>query len=401
MAASIPAGPPPTITTVLGSQASLITYSASLPAWGFIEHSTGLPSASKVSKQWPQAMQGRIESNSSSLAFLGKSGVSYKGPSHIDHVRLALSHNPLRYHGFLNLGACSYRDVDCILDPFGEIAPGTLRHWRLYYGNRGVVPARHYIDLGDSGLLQYARHFLCIFKVISLRLHQISAAKSTGYGIVLTGFSLDVLDDLDVRASDLLQSNGVVWVEGPSDRIYIKRWIELWTGSELIEGAHYQCVFYGGRLLAHLSADDPQIQTEELVKILQVNRNAILVLDSDRNQEGEELNATKKRLISEFENMDGISWVTAGREVENYIPLEALRKHYSDDSHNPFYRFQLFREHLNNIIPGEGERFSKNKVLYAEMICSHFTKENLAGVLDLKERLNTVCDRIRTWNGLK
>lgn len=29
-----------------------------------------------------------------------------------------------------------------------------------------------------------------------------------------------ILDDLDVRASDLLQSNCIVWVEGPSDRIY-------------------------------------------------------------------------------------------------------------------------------------------------------------------------------------
>jgi hypothetical protein len=26
-----------------------------------------------------------------------------------------------------------------------------------------------------------------------------------------------ILDDLDVRASDLLQSNGVVWLEGPSE----------------------------------------------------------------------------------------------------------------------------------------------------------------------------------------
>ncbi|MFZ6708986.1 ATP-dependent nuclease [Undibacterium sp. TC9W] len=30
-----------------------------------------------------------------------------------------------------------------------------------------------------------------------------------------------ILDDLDVRASDLLQANGIIWVEGPSDRIYL------------------------------------------------------------------------------------------------------------------------------------------------------------------------------------
>ncbi len=31
----------------------------------------------------------------------------------------------------------------------------------------------------------------------------------------------EILDDLDVKASDILQSNGIIWVEGPSDRIYI------------------------------------------------------------------------------------------------------------------------------------------------------------------------------------
>lgn len=31
----------------------------------------------------------------------------------------------------------------------------------------------------------------------------------------------DALDDLGVKASDLLQANGIIWVEGPSDRAYI------------------------------------------------------------------------------------------------------------------------------------------------------------------------------------
>jgi putative ATP-dependent endonuclease of the OLD family len=57
-----------------------------------------------------------------------------------------------------------------------------------------------------------------------------------------------VLDDLDIRASDLLQSNGIVWVEGPTDRLYFNHWIDVWTDRKLKEGTHYQCVFYGGRL---------------------------------------------------------------------------------------------------------------------------------------------------------
>src|SRR4029077_1139622 len=66
-----------------------------------------------------------------------------------------------------------------------------------------------------------------------------------------------VIDDLDIRASDLLQANSIIWVEGPSDRIYINRWILLWSDGQLKEGIHYQCMFYGGRLLAHLEACSP------------------------------------------------------------------------------------------------------------------------------------------------
>jgi putative ATP-dependent endonuclease of OLD family len=66
-----------------------------------------------------------------------------------------------------------------------------------------------------------------------------------------------ILDDLDVRASDILQANGIIWVEGPSDRLYLNRWIELWTDRALREGAHYQILQYGGSLLAHLDVEPP------------------------------------------------------------------------------------------------------------------------------------------------
>lgn len=44
----------------------------------------------------------------------------------------------------------------------------------------------------------------------------ISSIKSISTGTEVS----DLLDDLDVKASDLFQSNGIIWVEGPSDRIY-------------------------------------------------------------------------------------------------------------------------------------------------------------------------------------
>lgn len=56
----------------------------------------------------------------------------------------------------------------------------------------------------------------------------------------------DILNDLGVKASDILQSNGIIWVEGPSDRVYINKWIELASGGILRENIHYQILFMEG-----------------------------------------------------------------------------------------------------------------------------------------------------------
>ena len=65
---------------------------------------------------------------------------------------------------------------------------------------------------------------------------------------------IKIISELGARPSDLLQANGLIWVEGPSDRIYLNRWIELYTDGRLREGRDYQCVFYGGALLANESS---------------------------------------------------------------------------------------------------------------------------------------------------
>ena len=41
---------------------------------------------------------------------------------------------------------------------------------------------------------------------------------------------LGVVSELGARPSDLLQANGIVRVEGPSDRVYFNRWIETLLG---------------------------------------------------------------------------------------------------------------------------------------------------------------------------
>lgn len=209
-----------------------------------------------------------------------------------------------------------------------------------------------------------------------------------------------ILDDLDVRASDLLQSNGVVWVEGPSDRLYFNRWIELWSNGSLCEGAHYQCVFYGGRLLAHLTAETTKEEQNALIHILTVNRNSIIIIDSDKKNKLQRLNDTKKRIKSEFSQIGAICWITKGKEIENYIPEDALLTYYKRKRKISLDPYQTFNQYLDRINRGEGEKYLSSKVLFAERIIPYLSVDSLQITLDLKQRLNEVCTCIKEWNSL-
>lgn len=206
-----------------------------------------------------------------------------------------------------------------------------------------------------------------------------------------------ILDDLDVRASDLLQANGVIWVEGPSDRVYLNRWIHLWSDGQLKEGTHYQIIFYGGRLLSHLSAESPE-DVEAGISILNTNRNAIILIDSDKRSQQASINSTKKRIKQEFEKLDTLCWITKGKEIENYIPSEVVEQFLEINDSDHVEQYSSFFEYIDNLKQGEGTKYSTKKSLLAEKIIHYMTIENMRPVLDLDEKIEAVCNCIKEWN---
>jgi predicted ATP-dependent endonuclease of OLD family len=104
-----------------------------------------------------------------------------------------------------------------------------------------------------------------------------------------------VCTSLGYRPSDLLQANCVIWVEGPSDRYYLRHWIFA-VAPDLLEGVHYSIMFYGGRLLSHLTVNDEVV--DDFIGLQRLNRRVVVVMDSDRANEQDVLNATRSYLIN-------------------------------------------------------------------------------------------------------
>lgn len=134
-----------------------------------------------------------------------------------------------------------------------------------------------------------------------------------------------VCADLGYRPSDLVQTNAVLWVEGPSDRIYLKHWIEKLAPGQFVEGTHYSVMFYGGSLLSALSPLDAE-EVDEFISLRNLNRYMMVLIDSDKKTRSARLNDSKQRVINDLNNdpSTGMAWVTAGYTVENYVPEQVL-----------------------------------------------------------------------------
>jgi energy-coupling factor transporter ATP-binding protein EcfA2 len=219
---------------------------------------------------------------------------------------------------------------------------------------------------------------------------------------VLRSSRFDICMDLGYRASDVVQSNAVIWVEGPSDRIYIQHWLES-AAPDLIEGIHYSIMFYGGRLLSHLSADADQIN--EFIALRQLNRHLAIVIDSDRKNARDRINDTKKRLEEEF-GSTGVCWITKGREIENYVDHARLQSAVAAVHSGTYAKASTGGQydHALQFIRSKAKPGKKNdsliedavdKVLVARKVCEGPAD---LSILDLSKRVDELVAFIRKAN---
>jgi hypothetical protein len=205
--------------------------------------------------------------------------------------------------------------------------------------------------------------------------------------------------ELGLRASDLVQANAVIWVEGPSDRTYLRKWLAL-ADDTLVEGVHFAIMFYGGSLLSELTPEDPSVA--EFISLPRINRNFSIVIDSDRNAEGDDVKATKQRVVREFadEEIVGVTWITSGYTIENYVPaallaeaVMAVHPNASCTWTGAQYDNPLKDDNI------EGRSSPVDKAAIAREVAARWTEET-EWPLDLREKVDELVAKIRLANDL-
>lgn len=211
--------------------------------------------------------------------------------------------------------------------------------------------------------------------------------------------SLHALRDLGLKASDLLQVNCILWVEGLSDRIYLQRLMEL-LAPNLVEGRDYVFMYYSQMRPLSIEMDSV---ASELINVLQINRNMVLVIDSDRSSDEENLNSVKQLMKQKCEESGGLCWVTDGREIENYIPgpvaeraCKGLRGVEVTIVIEPYDEFGDVIDKALKSVEAKPIVYSADKLNYSRKFAELFTQADVTG--KLREHIEKVISQIRAWS---
>lgn len=196
-----------------------------------------------------------------------------------------------------------------------------------------------------------------------------------------------LLNDLGVHGSDILQANGVIWVEGESDKIYLQWWIsEIVSRSDIQINLDYEICEYGGANLAHFAISDDRAFTQ----LRRMNQNLLVLFDKDKDFEISEDGSMRLVNTSSYKAMvweqlaatPAAAFVTDGYTIEDYLPSAFFEKY--------------FDRHMDGRVTSKTKR---SKVLIArEFIKSGYKLDEHSYSKALINKLNNIVDCIVKWN---
>ncbi|MCW3106003.1 MAG: hypothetical protein JWQ09_509 [Segetibacter sp.] len=305
----------------------------------------------------------------------------------IDNVRLPLENFGTGIHEIILL--CSALIVHqnhlvCLEEPEIHLHPELQRKFLKFLSQTNN---QYFITTHSNVFLDYANSDVSIYHFrhdgISTKINRCIADSHTK-GIV---------EDLGFKQSDLLQSNGIIWVEGPSDRAYLNKWISL-INPNLKEGIDYTIMFYGGKLLSHFTCLFDFVK-DEFIYLLRINKNAYIIMDRD-GLSGK-INETKTRISKEIG--EGHFWVTQGREIENYLSKNIINKWLFSKGQKPINEQLSTNDKIEIVVQSINDKFdySKNKNTFSKELIQYFEPEDLKQ-LDLLKKLKELVRLIEKWN---
>jgi hypothetical protein len=135
----------------------------------------------------------------------------------------------------------------------------------------------------------------------------------------------NVLEEIGARASSVFLTNTTVWVEGVTDRKYLRSFLlrlkkELvGSNKDLREDSQYSIAELGGSNLVHFSFSEIDDESLGKIKVSKICSNSFVMVDGDNKNKAQRVETLKKELGESF-------YVFDVKEIENSLPEIVVRE---------------------------------------------------------------------------
>ena len=228
----------------------------------------------------------------------------------------------------LTLPIFLHRDRPIMLfveEPETHLHPGFQRAFiDLVLSSKGTAPRQVFVTTQSNHFLDITldRTSVSVYKFSKVLKESDAPEQAPEFRIAnSSNDDFPLLAELGVRNSSVMLANCTIWVEGISDRLYFRRFLELCQEQikgKFLEDVHFSFVEYGGNNVTHWSFldDCDGMRAERLC--------GELLLIADRDTKKEERHAKlEKNLGERFQRLEC-------REVENLLTPAVIRAAIQD-----------------------------------------------------------------------
>lgn len=143
----------------------------------------------------------------------------------------------------------------------------------------------------------------------------------------------EILDLLGINTSSVFLSNTSIWVEGPTDRKYLSKWLKLYCEYKkfayLREDIDFAFFEYGGNLVEHYLFDEnfeddiSEDQVRDRIKAFAHSNKIFLLADND-NATVDSSKGKRRKKLQDIQSKQFLYFNTDVVEIENLLPPQVL-----------------------------------------------------------------------------
>lgn len=222
-------------------------------------------------------------------------------------------------------------ETNCLFfieEPEMYMHPGILRKFIEVINSSIFKNHQYFITTHSNAILDTSADVdinMSIFKFIKSKNREASNNKTFIIEQCNNGDS-SLLLELGVRNSSVFLSNCSIWVEGITDRMYLKHYLYLYKAynnkHNYRENIDYTFIEYGGGNITHFNFDN-KTMNDEKINVNYINNKIFVIADNDNSKNGTKKFKRKKELKSTLkDNFYELKAV----EIENLLTKDVITK---------------------------------------------------------------------------